>query len=612
MLNIPEEVKALFSSDTVHKNFHVHFPDGETSDLNNEDIVSESVSFTESLCSQQYFKFGLAEASQLEFTAVGIPNVRGAVIEAAMEIDCTRLGAAWAEQNPSDDTLPFLTPQTCVYAGKTYYRVPYGRFVVDTCPRDHGAMWQRVVTAYTSGMERNSLTNDFEVEKERLFGTSRTYNPSAKALVLSVVCQSNPDQLLNYGYTKEAVTITKDTSGYSILVYIRNRFRTADYKDFNIDLGTYEKRSRQFTVTKTDLVLVDNYPTTEAGYRQLLTAMVDEFVEDYCKPTMDLQASGLTSWDEVTDIIVGEIYDHASSECAARIYGGPPIAESAQLFPYQYIDFGESPELIYPFQDGFSDPWLLFLGGVTFSAWTYSIQSGTQYVVYNQDYDVDPPSAWKYAIATPEAIDEVALSFNSTLQKKINNRAYWSFSNAFSFPDVLEGYLEICGWFLKAGRTGTLEFFQMSSNPVAIAIPRNNWMEIWWDETPIQAIGQVNVIFTEDGEEQQQTVSIGNGNSVYIVENNEMLKAAQLTEDEVSALLNTYFAPNANAVDFTPADIEMKGLPYLESGDYLQFTSEDGTVVETYVLSQTINGIQHLTTSITSTNGELLEVIDDE
>ena len=34
MIEIPEAVKALFSSDTVHKNFHVHFPNGETSDLN--------------------------------------------------------------------------------------------------------------------------------------------------------------------------------------------------------------------------------------------------------------------------------------------------------------------------------------------------------------------------------------------------------------------------------------------------------------------------------------------------------------------------------------------------------------------------------------------------
>lgn len=610
MLNIPEEVKALFSSDVVHKNFHVHFPGGEFRDLNNEDIVAESVSFTESLCSQQYFKFGLAEASQIEFTAVGIPNIRGVHIECAIEIDCTRLGSEWAAQHPVDDTLDWLEPQTCMVDGEMYYRVPYGRFTVDECPRNHGAMWRRQVTAYTSGMDRASLTNDFETKKNRLFGTSQTYTPSAKALVLSAVCQGNPDQLLNYGYTKEAATLIKDALGIS--VYIRNRFKTADYKDFNIDLGTYKKRATRLSTTKTDILLVDNYPTTEAGYRQLLTAMVDEFVEDYCKPTMDLQASGLTSWDEVTDIIVDYIYYYASSECVARIYGGPPITEISPT-PYQYIDLGESPELIYPFQDGFSDPcWLQFLGGVTFSAWTYSIQSGTQYVVYNQDYDVDPPNVWKYAIATPEAIDEVALSFSSTLQKKINNRAYWSFSNSFSAPDVLEGYLEICGWFLKAGRTGTMEFFQMSSNPVAIAIPRNNWMEIWWDETPIQSIGQVSVIFTDAGTEQQQTVSIGNGNSIYTIEDNEMLKAAQLTEDEVSALLNTYFAPNANAVDFTPADIEMKDLPYLESGDYLQFTAEDGTVVETYILSQTINGIQHLTTSITSTNGELLEVIDDE
>ena len=153
MINIPEAVKALFSSDLVHKNFHVRFPGGECRDLNNEDVVSESVTFTESLCSQQYFKFGLAEASQIEFTAVDIPNVRGATIECAIEIDCSRLGAAWAAENPVDNTLDWLDPQPCQVGDKRYYRVPYGRFIVDTCPRAHGAMFQQQITAYTESTE---------------------------------------------------------------------------------------------------------------------------------------------------------------------------------------------------------------------------------------------------------------------------------------------------------------------------------------------------------------------------------------------------------------------------------------------------------------------------
>ena len=112
MLNIPSEVKALFSADRIHKNFHAHFPNGETTDLNNEDIVAESVLFIESLCSQQYFKFGLAEASSIEFIAVNVPNVRGAVMQCAIEIDVSGLGTTWIQNHPVDSSLAFLDPQT--------------------------------------------------------------------------------------------------------------------------------------------------------------------------------------------------------------------------------------------------------------------------------------------------------------------------------------------------------------------------------------------------------------------------------------------------------------------------------------------------------------------
>ena len=152
----------------------------------------------------------------------------------------------------------------------------------------------------------------------------------------------------------------------------------------------------------------------------------------------------------------------------------------------------------------------------------------------------------------------------------------------------------------------------MSTDPEAIVVPRSDWMEIWWDEIPVDSIGQVKVVYLGDDEEQQRSFTIGTGNSMYVMEENDALANISSDDEAIQAVLEAYFAPNAEVVRFTPTDLEMKGLPYLETGDYLQLTAEDGTVVETYILAQTINGIQHLTTSITSTNGELLEVIDDE
>lgn len=87
MIAIPEEIKALLMQDGTRKNFRVHFPNGEHTDITNENIISESVSFTESICSQQELKFGLCESPVIEFETFGIGKIKGAEIECSIEVD---------------------------------------------------------------------------------------------------------------------------------------------------------------------------------------------------------------------------------------------------------------------------------------------------------------------------------------------------------------------------------------------------------------------------------------------------------------------------------------------------------------------------------------------
>lgn len=87
MLNIPEEVKELFKDSDVKKNIRIRFPNGEREDIVNDNIEEESLSFTESICSQDALKFGLCEAPVLEFSTAEIENIKGMEIEASIEID---------------------------------------------------------------------------------------------------------------------------------------------------------------------------------------------------------------------------------------------------------------------------------------------------------------------------------------------------------------------------------------------------------------------------------------------------------------------------------------------------------------------------------------------
>ena len=106
MITLTSAQQAIVKSDSSVKTFKVHFPNGELPDLTNSDIVFESVSFQESVCSEQTFRFGCAEASVIEFETVGVQNIVGMTIECSMTFT---LG---------DDAVT----------------VPYGVFIVDSCP----------------------------------------------------------------------------------------------------------------------------------------------------------------------------------------------------------------------------------------------------------------------------------------------------------------------------------------------------------------------------------------------------------------------------------------------------------------------------------------------
>jgi len=614
MLNIPEEVKALFSSDTVHKNFHVRFPNGECTDLNNENLISESVSFTESLCSQQYFKFGLAEASQIEFTAVGIPNIRGAYIECAIEIDCTRLGAEWAEDNPVDNTLPFLDPQTCTYEGKLYYRVPYGRFKVDECPRDHGAMWQRQITAYSDVITKSEV-NPFEERKNAMMVplVSR-YTPNLYRLFCSLC--NDPSIAKGASWSWNSLTISDRPSApgsqeyqrLSIYPYYLNGsdeerslsitvyYSRASISDLSSDRLFSIETSRDYQAEKTELVNaikiadIDWSKTLSANGVSTEEAFYDKVLKNTCAPYFSYSYMLNGTTESLGEDVTVSIYESNTLLYPTVQTPVKPVWTGAEEINPQYIIF---PRTVSLYIDG---------GGGIFSR---SLNT----------------EAFRYSYNETDFLSMIKLNINSTLKSKKVISLFgdkkvtcYSFSNAISLFDIMIGFLELSGLFLKPGRSGSLSFFQMSENPTAIPVPTSDWAEFWWDETPIDAIGQVKVIYTdtENNEQQQQTFTIGDGNSIYTIENNEVLKSAELDETTMQSILSTYFEPNASVINFTPVELEMRGLPYLESGDYIELTAEDGETVETYILSQTINGIQHLTASVTSTNGALLEVIEDE
>ena len=97
MLTVPDSIKDLLHLDSCKKNIRIHFPNGEREDICNDLIVKDSVSFTESICSQNSLKFGICESPVFECEVVGVSNIIGAAIEVSCEVYCDSSvsGAEW-------------------------------------------------------------------------------------------------------------------------------------------------------------------------------------------------------------------------------------------------------------------------------------------------------------------------------------------------------------------------------------------------------------------------------------------------------------------------------------------------------------------------------------
>lgn len=134
MLDIPETSKSLFRDEYTQKNIRIRFPNGERADLTKKDIYGDGSSFrfTESICSQANLKFGLAEASVIQFDTVDVENIKGCKIEAYCEAADPTTGGTVS--------------------------VPLGVFTVDSCKKQNDMRRRKVVAYSGTKIEVSPLT----------------------------------------------------------------------------------------------------------------------------------------------------------------------------------------------------------------------------------------------------------------------------------------------------------------------------------------------------------------------------------------------------------------------------------------------------------------------
>lgn len=587
MINLTAAQQALVKSDSTVKNFHVHFPNGEIDDLDNSNIVSESVSFTESVCSDSSFRFGCADASVISFGTVGVPNMLGMLIECSME---------------------FIN-------GNDTVTIPYGIFKVDSCPRDHNNMIRRKVTAYSKQIN-NSALPPYEVAKlSGFYDTNTPYQPNIGYLLDSVLGESGT-------YT--------ETAFCSLTSYRTSSTNTTDY--LISDDGTYRYYISMKRVSASSWVLPEALYRIVSTYDNTLENIIKQAFEDY--PSINPNERG-SIWNATHCSIQ---YDSPSN------IGTVASAEDGTIYPY--INSDMEAHFRYPLS---ITNVRLYKKRIVDSAETEIANYGTTVFTPYTALDIYKRVADNY---TP-----LRLSFDSTLQQRnYLSKTLYGFYNSYSLADIVQGWAELNAGFIRANRDGTYSLTRLdNSNPYTLT-PADVAGRAWWDEYDINPIGIVRYKYTDkNNNEQQVEYQFSDDPSIYDMSENQLLSnlyapvksaktAAAMTDTSIyyrytgsesgytkgdlyyyngsswasmgaygglytiiNYLLDALFIPRCD-VQFTPVDMNLRGIPFLQTADAFTFTAEDGTVILSYILSQTFNGIQHIEQDLDTVQGEVIKL----
>ncbi|MBQ9027407.1 MAG: hypothetical protein IJ110_01440 [Lachnospiraceae bacterium] len=600
MLNIPESIKALYLADTdpsVQRNFRVRFPNGEIPDVNSDQIVQDSVQLTESIMSQNTFKFGLAEAPQIQFETVGVANMMGMSIECSHEIETSSLTAEELADIQSGDYDGELVLEEDSDLGYGFYRTPLGIFRVESCPRNQGAMTHRRVTAVGADNASSDTGSAFRYErwKAGLYFSADTATIDLSMWLYAVL----GIEMLGGSVTANTFSGASGDNEIGMYNYYDSLSINRGRVRLVIKTASYSTLGQAF-VARVNLPDVVPTDTALAAFETAWTEAGADSVPGAADAKAEFLAlfTQLASWGEdVTDYS----YDHITSASVGYVRGvmfGRDSSGFSALYPITQ-DTAKGAFYQPIVGDNNSGRAIIVPVGFYIDAWNYG---GS--VVTSQTHDLleDAPTFTAYTFA--QAGPQYTIKATGTRETETVHK--YTFSGALPMVEMANGALELAGIFGHAGRNGGYSRAALDdSNPYEM--PLSQYSELWYDEYNVSDIALIYYTYTNDDGVQQLVMNLNNGGgSVYDLSGNWILQNIPTTQAAAEDMITTYFVPNIGGVDFTPIDLDAKGLPWLEAGDAIAVTTEDGETVTSYILERTLSGIQALSDDIKSTGGELL------
>lgn len=608
MLDIPEAVKNLCNSDSVRKNFRAVFDSGLV--ITNKDIVMDSLSFRESVFSGDSLTFGPAETSTLSFETVGVRNILGEWFKAWMELDASTLPE---DLQTEKDDLDYPV-----------YPIPLGRFVVTDCPRNHEAMAHRQITASSRLDSKESLLDSpmytvigqpFEAQRDATIEVAFTYDRLAEVFGFKNADGSFTSEWpisKNFSWQSASVDayITIERDGITYALYADTNYdttyRAVVFRGLELPLtlpqtSLFQSAPKQSLVSAdfpipddvdTERIAEDAYSALrEHGYRNYVfrnttegdipatpelirTAIKEAFPKDYFLPHLKVTISAPTGGAVYT------MYEGSAPNIFPKCMPLPTSTKKAYEVFYQYtaryaLYLMQNP--IYAVSDEFLEehPTL-----------TASLRIGRPTIEAYQDY-------------------AFVLSTAITGEKMMHYQTEQFQYDVESMLELSAASLELSGSFGCFTRDGGEKYNKALSDEPVMRLTRSQYSSAWWDEYNLAPIGRIIYKIGET----EYIYPFDEGESQYIFQNSAIFsRFKNMTPEGAQALMDEKLVPALRSLSFVPADIQARGLPYLEAGDCIELEAHDGTIIKTYVMERTMTGTQHLSDAIVADGITIAEV----
>lgn len=566
MLEVSEKLKKAFMTDNVEKHIRITFPNGEHEDITNNKIEANSFSFTESLCSQDELKYGLCEANVIKVSAQ-CENIKGCIIKVFID---------------------------AFYEGEVF-TVPLGVFSVESCQVRAGTSLREIEAYEITGVtSKISKIEQFRRSIPTLTATTDIV-PISNFLYTSLPYVENSEEI-----TENSSVIAwyyeKDNVRYEVGVYYY--YINVDCANDTAIYSIKGEKKEDYNEKISHLKLIMSYDIWRPdlhGYQDSTPLPYIKYCTIYKPGTV-----GTSADERIINLDFNErAYLHINGYVST--YSGKDIVQNMAIrVPYRFvINTDNTREEIELYENN----------NIKFYKHN---PNNAQYFDFNIEL--------KRNIALPTPTPA-----NGTVRQ---GTAYYIDDkdiNKYSLQEIGNSYFELNGIFGKINKNGDFVSLNINNSfalyPEDVIFPNNELYPVnpsnyqpleataykaaYYEEYVTHKIGYVRVTYlATDNEKYSITVKCDpNYDNVYNMTNNYVFLNKVWTAKQVKEMILTYFYPNINEVSYSPAQVSIKGLPFVEAGDVIKVHADNG-IFKTFVFRRTLTGEQVLVDNIEAKGNE--------